>query len=445
MATPIKNELRYVPLLLSKRETIAMSSGEQMKIAALLMFECHQKSCGNIIKNAKEMIKNTAWRGLLGLPAPKYKKLLEKEAPGMWHWDGNDLVVDLYSNEWEQRRLTNSEAGRRGGIASGQSRTQPPNHPTEMGNSLQASSQDSLQASSENSLQASSQTYPETRLNNIEKRREEEKENKIREREEEREEPTEKLSTWYQRKVAGYHPTAPATMENSLSLKNSENNSPDASPSDEPPLHQPPLPPPANEEEVMRVLRMLPDFAKSSDSELTPIASGFIIEYSAKKWRGSNGNPLQNWHNELGVYAYNIKKNLPPPKSTPDGELITWLRGLKVGLPDIDNCRVLPRNIDKAAHEAYNAIPDAPEKYGELLAAYYADKLTEDSEGKRFWRPSGTTFLENITDIVHNHAVRWGKYTGWIKRHKKEHPPLVGDASGQKTNRQYFFHKTNIE
>lgn len=242
--------LSFVPLLLVKKEEIVMSFGEEMKVAVLLLFECHQKSCGNVIKNAKEKIKNAAWRGLLGLAHRKYEKLLEKGALGLWHWDGNDIVVDLYSCEWEQRRLARVEGGRRGGMASGHSRTQGTKLPTEEGSMLGSM------------LGRRLEQYKF-------------KEEKSKRRGEG--EDTTVLSN-------------PAVVEAP---------------------HTPPLPPPASVADVLQALQYIPGISDRSESELESIATDFYDKYAAQKWCNASGTPLPNWRNDLLIYAASTGKPTP--------------------------------------------------------------------------------------------------------------------------------------
>ena len=90
--------------MLDKKEEISMSNGEEMKIAVLLSMHCFEKNAGNRIKLGLKNSKNASWRGLLGLPHKKYEKLIEKGATGLWHCEGDDIIVDLYSVEMEARR-----------------------------------------------------------------------------------------------------------------------------------------------------------------------------------------------------------------------------------------------------------------------------------------------------------------------------------------------------
>ncbi len=55
-----------------------------------------------------------------------------------------------------------------------------------------------------------------------------------------------------------------------------------------------------------------------------------------------------------------------------------------------------------------------------LLRAYFADKLREDSRQKSFWRDMGRQkFLQNLGDVLTNHARRWAKETRWRPGGKK--------------------------
>ena len=112
----------FLPIMLDKREEISMSNGEAMKIAVLLAMYCFGKNEGNRIKNGLKNSKNASWRGLLGLPHKKYEKLIEKGAPGLWHCEGDDIIVDLYSVEMEERRNAKREQASNAGRASAEAR-----------------------------------------------------------------------------------------------------------------------------------------------------------------------------------------------------------------------------------------------------------------------------------------------------------------------------------
>ncbi len=118
----MKSGGKFLPIMLEKREEISMSHGEEMKIAVLLSMHCFEKNVGNRIKLGLKNSKNASWRGLLGLPHKKYEKLIEKGAPGLWHIEGDDIIVDLYSTEMETRRNAKKEQTSNAGRASAEAR-----------------------------------------------------------------------------------------------------------------------------------------------------------------------------------------------------------------------------------------------------------------------------------------------------------------------------------
>ena len=117
--------------MLEKKEEISMSHGEEMKIAVLLSMYCFEKNVGNRIKLGLKNSKNQSWRGLIGLPHKKYEKLIEKGAPGLWHIEGDDIVVDLYSVEMEARRNAKKEQSSNAGKASAEARKERANQQEE--------------------------------------------------------------------------------------------------------------------------------------------------------------------------------------------------------------------------------------------------------------------------------------------------------------------------
>lgn len=118
---------KFLPIMLEKRDEIAMSNGEEMKVAMLLSMHCFEKNAGNRIKLGLKNSKNASWRGLLGLAHKKYEKLIEKGASGLWHCEGDDIIVDLYSVEMEARRNTKREQTSNAGKASAEARKERAN------------------------------------------------------------------------------------------------------------------------------------------------------------------------------------------------------------------------------------------------------------------------------------------------------------------------------
>ena len=123
----MKYDEKFLPIMLEKKEEISMSHGEEMKIAVLLSMLCFEKNVGNRIKLGLKNSKNASWRGLLGLPHKKYEKLIEKGAPGLWHCEGDDIIVDLYSVEMEDRRNAKREQTSNAGKASAEARKERAN------------------------------------------------------------------------------------------------------------------------------------------------------------------------------------------------------------------------------------------------------------------------------------------------------------------------------
>ncbi len=78
--------------------------------------------------------------------------------------------------------------------------------------------------------------------------------------------------------------------------------------------------------------------------------------------------------------------------------------------PAAKRMRVLPADVEAAARDAYETIGGLSSADAELLKAFYAAKLTEDS---KFWRPTGLSRLFAELGDVLAHAERWAKWQGW--------------------------------
>ena len=136
----MKYDGKFLPIMLEKRDEISMSNGEEMKVAVLLSMHCFEKNEGSRIKLGLKNSKNASWRGLLGLPHKKYEKLIEKGASGLWHCEGDDIIVDLYSVKMEARRNAKREQTSNAGKASAEARKERANQQGENSTDVQRTS-----------------------------------------------------------------------------------------------------------------------------------------------------------------------------------------------------------------------------------------------------------------------------------------------------------------
>lgn len=83
-------------------------------IALRLCFYCASNPAGGIIRGMK------GWKNMECFNRVRVKlKDVEEDCPGLWHWEGEDLHVDFYDKESEQKcmdtRAKRAEAGSKGG------------------------------------------------------------------------------------------------------------------------------------------------------------------------------------------------------------------------------------------------------------------------------------------------------------------------------------------
>ena len=84
--------------------------------------------------------------------------------------------------------------------------------------------------------------------------------------------------------------------------------------------------------------------------------------------------------------------------------------------PAAKRMRVLPADVEAAAKAAYETIGGLSSADAELLKAFYAAKLTDNT---KFWRPTGLSRLFADLGDVLAHAERWAKWKGWKAKGSK--------------------------
>ncbi len=137
----------------------------------------------------------------------------------------------------------------------------------------------------------------------------------------------------------------------------------------------------------------------------------------------------------------------PPPHHMGASEdFLDWLKAIAPAHPSLRQSRTLAPDVLEGALAAFGRCPQAAE-LGDLLAAYFADRLQEDSHRKVFYRPTGQRkFFENLEDVI-SHAERWDKETGWSRKRRraakadppaKPAPPAQSEPAMSDAEREAF-------
>ncbi len=175
--------------------------------------------------------------------------------------------------------------------------------------------------------------------------------------------------------------------------------------------------------EVMECMRG----AGLPEAEAKKCATCFC-EKNAQRW-----NRLTNWQRAAQGYADKWSANLTPQTSTAstgdfegqgnaaqdDAAFRAWCDSLMKAHPALKECACPPPSVEKAARAAYASLPNA-HTHAPMLAEYYADRLQEDRNGKKFWRPEGgEQFFTCLADII-AHAHRWQKEKKGGRKKRKD-------------------------
>ena len=110
-----KNKL-YVALLTHWKHDIILHS-EQLKAALLLALECRALLNGGTFDNGRDLLTDSRLYALIGLDAQDADMVRNAPSP-FWHWEGSALVIDLYSQEHEQRIVDATRRAKRAALAS---------------------------------------------------------------------------------------------------------------------------------------------------------------------------------------------------------------------------------------------------------------------------------------------------------------------------------------
>ncbi len=117
------------------------------------------------------------------------------------------------------------------------------------------------------------------------------------------------------------------------------------------------------------------------------------------------------------------KEKAHTPDSDEEGFQV-WSAALTKSHPALKDCASLPKRIQDAARAAFRNYPKAAD-HAPLLAAYFTDRLQEDSSGAKFWRPDGAEqFFKCLGDLI-GHAQRWDKETKWSRKRNQLATPTT--------------------
>lgn len=96
-------------------DRILDANAKSRGVLLTLMIYCAKHPAGGIIHGMK------GWGGAKYRREGLTPKDVKEDCPGLWHWQGEDLIVDAYPTEGEQKALETREAraasGRKGGLA----------------------------------------------------------------------------------------------------------------------------------------------------------------------------------------------------------------------------------------------------------------------------------------------------------------------------------------
>lgn len=107
MKSKVTSRLNYVGILLSKRDALCDAGPEAAGVATLLILYCFREMNGGVMQGARGW-NSRKWVFTCGLDAAP-----EGDCAELWHWEGDDLIVDLYSEELERQAVGASEAGKK--------------------------------------------------------------------------------------------------------------------------------------------------------------------------------------------------------------------------------------------------------------------------------------------------------------------------------------------
>ena len=132
---------------------------------------------------------------------------------------------------------------------------------------------------------------------------------------------------------------------------------------------------------------------------------------ASPRYRDNKGNNMGDGLSN----ALSAPSAVPAPPALSDDEegFRVWLAAVCAAHPSARRSRVLAKDVEEAAREAWMRCPEAA-GHAELLAAYFASKLQEDRRGVKFYRPTGQRkFFENLEDVLAAAQDRWARDAHW--------------------------------
>lgn len=99
--------LEYIVIPVAAREKLVEHSPDDIGQAVLMAIYCGRMLNGGRIEGAAK------WTDKQCMAKLGLEFLCRFDAPGLWHWEGDDLIVELYSVEYERKALAKRDSAKR--------------------------------------------------------------------------------------------------------------------------------------------------------------------------------------------------------------------------------------------------------------------------------------------------------------------------------------------
>lgn len=113
--TPRGGSTDYVPLLCRFLKEIISEPAAHTRIANMLLVACHRELNGGCFPNALDEWEDNRQRILRCFDADDWDTIKSVKS-AYWHFEGRDLVADIYSAPHEQSMLAKKRGGRKGAL-----------------------------------------------------------------------------------------------------------------------------------------------------------------------------------------------------------------------------------------------------------------------------------------------------------------------------------------
>lgn len=101
----------YVGILTRWQSTCAKDK-YMFGLGMTLAFRCFFMKNKGVFQDGREKLNNEIERGLIGVTADEARRILEGDSE-LWHWEGRNLHIDLYSKVLQESMEARSRAGKR--------------------------------------------------------------------------------------------------------------------------------------------------------------------------------------------------------------------------------------------------------------------------------------------------------------------------------------------